>query len=231
MSVTTHAISVPLRPKKRAKDADRKRLTGSVPLFLMAFVASASLVQASSVSLQSSTTLSKFGSSVALTAAVTPASATGTVTFFDGTNILGYRSLSGGTAAVHSLLLSSGKHSLTAYYSGDSSGDAPATSTAVSETVNPTAATSFWNNTTVAVSNGPIAVATGDFNGDGIADLAVLQNPPYSYSNGSITIAIGNGKGASHQIAVPALCLLVPLWVCRRRDLSLAISMAMATRI
>ena len=42
----------------------------------------------------------------------------------------------------------------------------------------------------ISVPGGPIAVAVGDFNGDGNADIAVA-----SYNNNSISILIGNGAG------------------------------------
>ena len=78
---------------------------------------------------------STFGASVALTAAVSPSSATGTVTFFDGATSLGTGSLSGGTATLNIATLSVGAHSLTASYGGDTN-DAISVSTAVNQTVN-----------------------------------------------------------------------------------------------
>jgi hypothetical protein len=75
-----------------------------------------------------------FGQPVQLTASVSPATATGTVQFFDGTTALGTASLSSGTAAFTASTLSAGSHSLTATYSGDS-GNATSTSGAVSVTV------------------------------------------------------------------------------------------------
>jgi Bacterial Ig-like domain (group 3) len=62
---------------------------------------------------------SVFGGQITLTAVVTRATATGRVTFYDSTSVLGSKSLSSGTASLTTIMLSSGKRKLTAYYSGD----------------------------------------------------------------------------------------------------------------
>jgi hypothetical protein len=66
-----------------------------------------------------------------LTATVTPAAASGTVTFYDGGSPVGFGALSGGVAATTTSTLSVGTHTLTASYAG-SSAHAPSTSPAVS---------------------------------------------------------------------------------------------------
>ncbi len=96
----------------------------------------------SSVGLKSSANPSKFGASVTLTATLNSQSATGTVTFYDGTNFLGAKPLSAGAASISTILLSSGTHSLTAYYPGSGS-FAPARSAALQQTVNSVPATTF----------------------------------------------------------------------------------------
>src|SRR5579875_2637835 len=155
-----------------------------------AFVFGCSVAQASSVSLQSSQTTSRFGSNVTLTATVTPSSATGTITFFDGVSILGYRRISTGAARLSTSQLSSGNHSLSARYSGDSS-NTSSSSSAIFQTVYPTAATSLWNNGDVVVGANPSASVAADFNGDGIVDLAVLQGG----TSGTVTILAGSSNG------------------------------------
>ena len=80
---------------------------------------------------------STVGQTVTLTAAVTPSTATGTVTFLDGSTTLGTATLSGGTATLTTAKLTSGTHTLTASYGGDSS-NGPSTSNAVTETVGAT---------------------------------------------------------------------------------------------
>ena len=62
---------------------------------------------------------SSFGQPVAFTATVTPAAATGSVTFKDGATILGTRALAiGGTATLSSTALTVGSHSITAVVTG-----------------------------------------------------------------------------------------------------------------
>src|SRR6185436_13069851 len=107
---------------------------------------------ASSTSLTSSPNPSVVGQSVTLTATVTPASATGSVEFFDGATSLGTAPLSGGSAAINTSALAVGGHSLTAVYGG-SVATAGSTSPAHSHTVNP-ASTS----TALASSPNPSAV-------------------------------------------------------------------------
>jgi hypothetical protein len=91
---------------------------------------------ATSVSLTAGTNPSVFGDSLTFTANVTPASATGTVVFFDGsTPISGNLTLSSGTATLTIPALGAGTHSITAQYSGDASIN-PSTSAAWLQTVN-----------------------------------------------------------------------------------------------
>ncbi|MCY4747421.1 Ig-like domain repeat protein [Pelomonas sp. UHG3] len=78
---------------------------------------------------------------VTLTAMVTGASPTGTVTFMDGATSLGVASLSAGKATLTRSFSVSGSHSLTAAYSGNASND-PSVSSAVALTVSPQTATS-----------------------------------------------------------------------------------------
>ncbi len=72
-------------------------------------------------SLSSSRNPSKLGQPVTFTATVSPSAATGTVTFYDGTNQLGSANLSAGKASLSTSKLSVGTHSITATYAGNSS--------------------------------------------------------------------------------------------------------------
>jgi hypothetical protein len=74
------------------------------------------------------------GQTVTFTAAVSPASATGTVQFLDGSALLGTVSLSGGSAAFSTSSLAVGSHSITAVYGGDGN-DIGSASAALTETV------------------------------------------------------------------------------------------------
>jgi large repetitive protein len=61
-----------------------------------------------------------FGQTVTFTATVTPATATGNVTFKDGASTLGTVSLTSGTASLPISAMAVGSHNITAVYNGDS---------------------------------------------------------------------------------------------------------------
>jgi parallel beta-helix repeat protein len=92
---------------------------------------------ASSTSLSASSNVITIGQSLTFTATVTAATAgfTGTVTFTDGSNVLGVVQLVNGVAALTTSALTTGNHSVIATYSGDSNFGASA-STAAAVTVN-----------------------------------------------------------------------------------------------
>ena len=62
---------------------------------------------------------SNYGNSVTFTATVTPSAATGTVTFFDGSNSIGSSSLNNGVATLTTSALPAGSNSIIASYAGD----------------------------------------------------------------------------------------------------------------
>jgi hypothetical protein len=78
---------------------------------------------------------STLGDSVIFTATVTPSTATGTVTFMDGTTALGTDTLSGGTATFTTSALTGGVHSITAEFGGDTNFSV-SSSLALSQNVN-----------------------------------------------------------------------------------------------
>jgi trimeric autotransporter adhesin len=93
---------------------------------------------ASTTTVASSANPSVYGNAVTFTAAVTPASATGTITFQDGASVLGTAPVSGGQAAftTNRLLAATSPHAITALYSGDSNYN-PSSSSTMVQTVNP----------------------------------------------------------------------------------------------
>src|SRR5262249_47674369 len=94
-----------------------------------------------SVSISAAPAPSVFGQAVALSAHVTPATSgsavpTGTVSFVDGSNLIGTANMTTtGNASLTTTALVAGLHSLTSRYSGDG-GFAPSTSTALPHQVN-----------------------------------------------------------------------------------------------
>ena len=123
---------------------------------------------ASAVTLLAAPNPASLGNSVTFTATVTPATATGTVEFLDGTTVIGSGSLSAGVASYATSTLTAGSHPISARYTGDVALSA-STSAAVSVTVkaastvtlsaNPTAAT-LGSAVTLTASVTP-ATATG----------------------------------------------------------------------
>lgn len=129
-----------------------------------------------------------YGQSVMLTATVSPAAATGIVTFYDGVNFLGTAPVSGGQAQLKITLTATGRQSIQARYDGDSN-YAPSLSAALPRVVNAVSANTFAGALKFTAGNGPAVAATGDFNGDGLADLVVTG------SDQTISIFPGNGDG------------------------------------
>ena len=113
----------------------------------------------SSTVLTSSVNPTAVGGSTTLTATVTGASPTGTVTFFDGATSLGSSALSAGSATLAVSSLTVGSHSLTAAYGGDGN-NATSTSAAVSQTVNPVAVPTITSPTSGSASSFAVNVAS-----------------------------------------------------------------------
>ncbi len=147
------------------------------------------ILQTTTLTLTRSPNPSTFGQAVTLTATVSPAAATGKVTFYDGTAVLGSGTVSAGVATLITRLLPSGSHTLKAYYGGDAT-DAVSTSAAVAQTVNTAPQNSFQAAVNYSVGTTPYSVAIGDFNGDGKPDLVVANR-----NSDNISVLLGNGNG------------------------------------
>jgi hypothetical protein len=125
---------------------------------------------------------SNLGQTIVLSAVVVPSaggSATGTVTFLDGTTSLGTASVSNNIAQFSLSSLSAGSHTLTAKYSGDGNFTA-STSTAVTETVNQATTT-----TTVASNLNPAPF------GQSVAFTATVQPNASGTATGTVTFLDG----------------------------------------
>ncbi len=130
-----------------------------------------------------------FGRAAEFTASVSPSTATGRVTFYDGVVVIGTADISAGKASLTTSLLAPGRKLIRAYYAGDTS-FGPVTSATVPLTVVTLPQNGFGTGSTLSADTSPQSIAVGDFNGDGKADLAVA-----SYFGSSVTIFLGNGDG------------------------------------
>src|ERR1051326_100616 len=122
----------------------------------------------SSVTLQISANPVVFGQQVTLTAVVTPATAAGTVTFFDGVAPLGGGTLSSGQATLNTSAIAAGIRSIKAVYIGDATFQA-SISPAISLRVAVAGQNGFQTAVNYAAVTFPRGAAVGDFNGDGRA--------------------------------------------------------------
>jgi len=93
-----------------------------------------STLTATTTTVSASATSDTYGTSITLTANVTPSAATGTVTFFDGSTQIGTGTLSSGAATLTTTTLPIGTDSITATYAGTTV-YATSTSSAVTVTI------------------------------------------------------------------------------------------------
>ena len=157
---------------------------------------------ASTTSLASSANPSIFGTSVTFTATV-PANATGSVSFLDGTTVLGSGTISANKATFTTSSLVAGSHTITAAYSGDSNflGSTSSTltqtvsqassSTSVSSSLNPSTfstSVTFWA-TVISGATGTITFKDGST----ILGTSNITGTTASFTTAALT-------GGSHSI-------------------------------
>jgi len=171
-----------------------------------------SVAQVTTTALTANPNPSVAGQNVTLTATVTPANATGTVSFYDGASLLGTGFLGNGAASLTASFLA-GNHSLTASYGGDAN-NAPSTSPAVSQSVTPATPgtiTSLVPSTAAAGSAGFTLTVNGagfsggatvQWNGIGLStsplsDTQVTASVPANLiaSPGTVTITVATAGG------------------------------------
>jgi len=146
---------------------------------------------ATTTTLSVSPNAAQFGQQATLTATVVPASAPGTVEFLDGAALVGVGTVNAsGKAQIATILLNAGRHSLRAVYLGAPGLDQPSQSAAYLYIVSAISGAGFAAAANYGAGTHPESVAVGDFNGDGIADLAVANN-----GTNNVSVLLGRADG------------------------------------
>jgi len=173
LAAGTQTLSVTFAP---TNTIDYTTATGTVQLMVSQAT--------TAVTVTSSADPSAFGSPVRFTATITPATATGTATFTDGSTSLGTVAISGGLATYSTSALSVGSHSIVAAYSGDSN-DSGSTSSVLTQTVQSLTfvattgqmAASRYGQTATQLTTGQILI-TGGMSSSGVLGSADLYSLP-----------------------------------------------------
>ncbi len=155
-----------------------------------------------STSVQSSSSPSTFGQSITFTANVSPSTATGTVTFNDGPNVLGTGALVSGTATFTTPSVSSGSHSISAAYGGDAN-DATSTSTPFPQQVNRATSTTGLTTSLNPVGFGAPLTITATVTPSAATGSVVFSDGTTSVgsgtlSNGVATLTVSNIALGAH---------------------------------
>ncbi len=175
------------------------------------------VLQNSTTTLSVSPATSAPGQTVTLTAIVTPFSATGTVTFLDGSTTLGTATLSGGTATLTISTLALGTHSITASYGGDAK-NGPSTASPVTETVGQPPVqitgpatlpagvvnTTYSQTFTAAGGTGTLtwSLASGSVPGLSLSAAGVLSGTPTTAGSFPLTVRVQDTAGQANTVVL-----------------------------
>jgi large repetitive protein len=155
---------------------------------------------ATTTALTSTPNPSTFGSPVTLTATVTPAAATGSVQFFNGSALLGTVNLTSGKAQLTVANLPAGTASLTANYGGDA-GNAASTSSTTPQTVNKA-------NSTTTISASPASQSTSGQTVTFTAKVAPLASTGVvQFLDGSTVIGSGTLNNGTAVFSTTSLAI------------------------
>jgi hypothetical protein len=150
--------------------AVRLAVAAAVLLAVPALLIGASMP--SGITLTSSPNASIYGRPVSLVAVVTPTAASGSVTFYDGAEVLGTATLTGGQAKLTTSLIPSGSRPLTARYSGDTN-FAPSTSATLVHEVEAVQGGESLPGVNHGADPNPRSMTAAELNREGRGDLAV----------------------------------------------------------
>lgn len=146
------------------------------------------------------------GTSVTITATVSPAAATGSVQFFDGATSLGTSPVSGGTASISTSAFTAGSHSLTATFTGTGSFGSstagpvsftvtgPATPTTTALAVSPASSAQQFSNVSLTATVSPTAAGSVQFL-DGSTALGTV-----AVSGGTANLTVSTLALGSHSL-------------------------------
>ena len=178
---------------------------------------------ATSMTLTSSPNPSAPGQAVTFTANLSPAAATGSILFVDGTTVIGTVAITGGTATLTSSALTAGTHGITAVYNGDVN-YAGSSSATVTQTVKPATTVVLTATPNPAMEGQPVTLtvvvtpsaATGlvqIFEGTGILGTLTLSGgsasltlspQDYAFSVGTHSLTVNYNGDATYSASTSA---------------------------
>lgn len=148
---------------------------------------------ATTISLAASSTSTTVGTSITLTAIVAPSAATGTVTFYSGTTVLGSATLSSGTATLTTSFSTAQTASITAVYSGDSNysgSTSSALTITITTQVGTTATSTALSVSTTATTVGSSVILTAQVTPSAATGTVTFYNGTTSLGTGTLSNGI-----------------------------------------
>jgi hypothetical protein len=135
---------------------------------------------------------SQFNNAVTFTATVSPATATGQVTFSDGAVVIGTGNLNNGVATLTTSALSVATHSITASYGG-ATYFAPSASSALTQIVNQASTTTTLTSSTNGqpVTPGTTVTFTATLNPAAATGTVTFSDNGVPFASGPVTVAAG----------------------------------------
>jgi len=168
----------------------------SVALVFLALALGVYAAEPTTTVLTSSASPVLYGQPLTLTATVSPPSAPGVVTIYDGVTLLETEPVSVGAATLKISQLAPGVHSLTARYIPSIVAYSTSTSPVFAQTITAAPAGGFSESGAGIDYYGSGVALVGDFNGDGKADIAIFGGYNYDYRSAFVSVALGNGDGS-----------------------------------